>query len=58
MLIADFLTTDVGPENDEASVLIQAIMSIKSTIEQDPLSHEKVFHLFNQLTAATHYTEN
>ncbi|KAK1571525.1 hypothetical protein Q3G72_018592 [Acer saccharum] len=38
----DSLTTDVGSENGEASVLIQAIMSIKSIIEQDPLSHEKV----------------
>ncbi|KAL5799981.1 hypothetical protein ACOSQ4_032865 [Xanthoceras sorbifolium] len=38
----DLVTTDVGSENGEASVLIQAIMSIKSIIEQDPLIHEKV----------------
>ncbi|XP_024927490.1 AP3-complex subunit beta-A isoform X2 [Ziziphus jujuba] len=35
-------TTVNGSMDGEAGVLIQAIMSIKSIIRQDPLSHEKV----------------
>lgn len=31
----------------EAGVLVQAILSIKSIIRQDPLSHEKVFFFSN-----------
>ncbi|XVE69200.1 hypothetical protein DITRI_Ditri09bG0132500 [Diplodiscus trichospermus] len=38
----EFLTKDFGPGDQEASVLVQAIMSIKSIIKQDPPSHEKV----------------
>ncbi|KAK6227961.1 hypothetical protein SCA6_000301 [Theobroma cacao] len=38
----DFLTKDFGSGDQEAGVLIQAIMSIKSIIKQDPPSHEKV----------------
>ena len=37
---AEFLTFGYGDQ--EAGVLIQAIMSIKSIIKQDPPSHEKV----------------
>ncbi|KAJ0047093.1 hypothetical protein Pint_06325 [Pistacia integerrima] len=39
---AEFLSSDGGSANEDASVLIQAIMSIKSIIKQDPASHEKV----------------
>ena len=39
---AEFLTKDFGYGDQEAGVLIQAIMSIKSIIKQDPPSHEKV----------------
>ena len=40
--IAEFLSSDFGSVDGEAGVLIQAIMSIKSIIKQDPPSHEKV----------------
>ncbi|KAK9282763.1 hypothetical protein L1049_010984 [Liquidambar formosana] len=35
-------TSDFGSVDGEASVLIQAVMSIKAIIKQDPPSHEKV----------------
>ncbi|OMO59005.1 hypothetical protein CCACVL1_25169 [Corchorus capsularis] len=38
----EFLTKDLGSGDQEAGVLIQAIMSIKSIIKQDPPGHEKV----------------
>uniref|UniRef100_A0A2N9I9F5 AP-3 complex subunit beta n=1 Tax=Fagus sylvatica TaxID=28930 RepID=A0A2N9I9F5_FAGSY len=38
----EFLSSDFGSVDGEAGVLIQAIMSIKSIIKQDPPSHEKV----------------
>ncbi|XP_022765147.1 AP3-complex subunit beta-A isoform X2 [Durio zibethinus] len=38
----EFLTNDFGSGDQEAGVLVQAIMSIKSIIKQDPPSHEKV----------------
>ncbi|XVE99577.1 hypothetical protein REPUB_Repub03eG0211400 [Reevesia pubescens] len=38
----EFLTKDFVSGDQEADVLIQAIMSIKSIIKQDPPSHEKV----------------
>lgn len=40
---AEFLNKDFGSRDQEADVLIQVIMSIKSIIKQDPPSHEKVF---------------
>ncbi|KAK8593284.1 hypothetical protein V6N12_045367 [Hibiscus sabdariffa] len=39
---AEFLTKDFGSGDQEADILIQAIISIKSIIKQDPTSHEKV----------------
>ncbi|KAJ6720452.1 ADAPTOR COMPLEX SUBUNIT BETA FAMILY MEMBER [Salix viminalis] len=38
----DFSTCDSGSTNGEAGILIQAIVSIKSIIAQDPPTHEKV----------------
>ncbi|KAF3433695.1 hypothetical protein FNV43_RR24798 [Rhamnella rubrinervis] len=38
----EIFTTDFGSVDGEAGVLIQAVMSIKSIIRQDPLGHEKV----------------
>ncbi|XP_038711611.1 AP3-complex subunit beta-A-like [Tripterygium wilfordii] len=38
----EFFTCDVGDMNGEAGVLVQAIMSIKLIIKQDPPSHVKV----------------
>ncbi|XWS65982.1 hypothetical protein CRYUN_Cryun05aG0161000 [Craigia yunnanensis] len=38
----EFLTKDFVSGDQEAGVLIQAIMSIKSIIKQDPPNHEKV----------------
>ncbi|PON76333.1 AP-3 complex subunit beta [Trema orientale] len=38
----EFFASDFGSVDGEANVLVQAIMSIKSIIRQDPLSHEKV----------------
>ncbi|KAG6671143.1 hypothetical protein I3843_Q012600 [Carya illinoinensis] len=38
----EFLSSDIGSVEGEAGVLIQAIMSIRSIIKQDPPSHEKV----------------
>ncbi|PON44747.1 AP-3 complex subunit beta [Parasponia andersonii] len=38
----DFFASDFGSVDGEANVLVQAIMSIKSIIRPDPLSHEKV----------------
>lgn len=43
MNLAEFLSSDGGPANEGASVLIQTIMSIKSIIKRHPASHEKVF---------------
>ena len=40
---AEFFASDYGAIDGEANVLVQAIMSIKSIIRQDPLSHEKVY---------------
>ncbi|KAH1038739.1 hypothetical protein J1N35_040482 [Gossypium stocksii] len=39
---AEFLTKDLGCRYQEADVLVQAIISIKSIIKQDPPIHEKV----------------
>ncbi|TYH73559.1 hypothetical protein ES332_D05G337400v1 [Gossypium tomentosum] len=38
----EFVTEDFGFEDQEAGILTQVIMSIKSIIKQDPPSHEKV----------------
>ncbi|KAF9674725.1 hypothetical protein SADUNF_Sadunf10G0156800 [Salix dunnii] len=38
----DFSSCDSGSTNGEAGILIQAIVSIKSIIAQDPPTHEKV----------------
>ncbi|KAF5467315.1 hypothetical protein F2P56_017149 [Juglans regia] len=38
----EFLSSDIESVEGEAGVLIQAIMSIRSIIKQDPPSHEKV----------------
>lgn len=43
---SEFLSSDIGSVEGEAGVLIQAIMSIRSIIKQDPPSHEKVSLLF------------
>lgn len=40
------MTGEFGSVDGEADILIQAIMSIKSIIQQDPPSHEKVFLIF------------
>jgi hypothetical protein len=45
-LSADLSTCDPGSANGEAGILIQAIMSIKSIITQDPPTHEKVYCSF------------
>lgn len=42
----EVLSSDFVSVEGEADVLIQAIISIKSVIKQDPLSHEKVFFIF------------
>ena len=42
---AETFTSDFASADGEASVLIQAILSIKSIIRQDPLGHEKVWFL-------------
>ncbi|KAA3464268.1 AP3-complex subunit beta-A [Gossypium australe] len=39
---AELLTEDLGSRYQEADVLVQAIISIKSIIKQDPPIHEKV----------------
>ncbi|PPE00252.1 hypothetical protein GOBAR_DD02730 [Gossypium barbadense] len=39
---AELLTKDLGSRYQEADVLVQAIISIKSIIKQDPPIHEKV----------------
>ncbi|PPR93591.1 hypothetical protein GOBAR_AA27083 [Gossypium barbadense] len=39
---AEFLTKELGCRYQEADVLVQAIISIKSIIKQDPPIHEKV----------------
>ncbi|CAN0909512.1 AP3-complex subunit beta-A [Linum grandiflorum] len=38
----DLFTSDIKTSDEEAGVLVQAIMSIKMIIKQDPPSHEKV----------------
>ncbi|CAN1173980.1 AP3-complex subunit beta-A [Linum perenne] len=38
----DLFTSDIKTPDEEACVLVQAIMSIKMIIKQDPPSHEKV----------------
>lgn len=43
---AEFFTNDFGSIDGEAGILIQAIMSIKSIINQDPPGHEKVYLSF------------
>jgi hypothetical protein len=40
------MTGEFGSVGGEANILIQAIMSIKSIIQQDPPSHENVFSIF------------
>ncbi|KAF5729597.1 Affected trafxn cking 2 isoform 1 [Tripterygium wilfordii] len=48
----EVLTCDVGDKNGEAGVLVQAIMSIKLIIKQDPLSHlEVIIQLLRGLDA-------
>lgn len=39
---AESVTTEFGAVDGEELVLVQAIMSIKRIIQQDPPSHEKV----------------
>lgn len=41
--VAELFASDFGSVDGEANVLVQAIMSMKSIIKQDPLSHEKVY---------------
>ncbi|KAK5835468.1 hypothetical protein PVK06_011157 [Gossypium arboreum] len=41
-LLSEFLTKELGCRYQEADVLVQAIISIKSIIKQDPPIHEKV----------------
>lgn len=48
-LLVEFLTSNVGPTDGESGVLIQAILSIKSIVKQDPPSHEKVYFSFSNL---------
>uniref|UniRef100_A0A7N0V5T6 AP-3 complex subunit beta n=1 Tax=Kalanchoe fedtschenkoi TaxID=63787 RepID=A0A7N0V5T6_KALFE len=38
-------TTDLVPLEDEANVLVQAVISIKTIIQRDPTTHEKVIVL-------------
>ncbi|KAJ7964527.1 AP-3 complex subunit beta [Quillaja saponaria] len=42
LISQEFLSSDVGPVDGEACLLIQAIMSIKSIIKLNPPSHEKI----------------
>ena len=47
--MAESLASDIGPVDGEASVLVQALISIRAIINLDPSCHEKVFsntHLF------------
>lgn len=44
--LAEVMTGEFGSVDGEANMLIQAIMSIKSIIQKDPPSHEKVFSVF------------
>lgn len=44
--LAEVMTGEFGSVDGEANILIQAIMSIKSIIQKDPPSHEKVFSVF------------
>lgn len=41
--MAEYLISDMGSADGEAGILVQALISIKSIINLDPLCHEKVF---------------
>lgn len=44
--LAEVMTGEFGSVEGEANILIQAIMSIKSIVQRDPPSHEKVVSVF------------
>ena len=45
--LAEVVTGDFGSVEGEANILIQAIMSIKSIVQRDPSSYEKVVSIFS-----------
>lgn len=43
--------TDTSAADEEAGILIQAVMSVQAIIKQDPQTHEKVVIIFSRFIA-------